>query len=428
MADAGLNKASDYKVTKMQLITSDGVSIDLMGLLVETSIYSDIFSSVLTGTIYVTDGKDVLSTLNLHGNEYLRFAIDKPSLDAPIERLFRIYKVSKREGNVGSDIAQNYMLHFCSDELILSLSMSLSKSYKQMKYSDMIIDICQNVLQIPEFDPDYIDDTLGNYDIIIPNLRPLEAINWLASRCYGEGMDNYFFFETFYGYELSSIQTLFNNKDGNKAAYLFDNKRLNSQPINDSSALNEIKIVNGFDTITMKTNGAYASKLLTIDIVNQKQNTYTYSITDLESQNLMMNPYKILNNYTDRNKQTQYENYDAYFRTVTTFNEDIDKYMMSRNMHMALMNNFKLRFSVPGDININAGDMVTIKFPIYEPGDGSSPKQYNEYLTADYLITSLRHIFNQTSGHTSFAEVALDSFNKALPASVAPEKLRTSRT
>jgi hypothetical protein len=423
MSDPGITKASDYAINKLQIITSGGNTIDIKDIVVETSIYQDIFSTVLSGQILVTDGHDMIARMAFCGNEYLRMSIDKPTLENPIERIFRIYKVSHREPNVGNDNAQNYILNFCSEELILSLSMLVSKSYKQQTYSSMVTDICQNILKIPDFDSSKIETTLGNYSIIIPSLRPFEAINFLASRSYGSGKNCFFFFETFDGYQFSSLQNLYSGDT--HAEYVFDNKRLDSEPANDLNAINTLSALQDYDLITMIGSGAFAARLLTVDFVNQKQKTIDYGIDDKQNKNMLLNKYMPINDYTDRNNNALYKNFDAYYRTVTTFGENIDLYMLDRAQQMAMLNNSRLKYNIPGDVILKAGSIIKIKYPIFEYTD-TKEKTYNDYKSTKFLVTAVRHIFT-INGYTTQVELSQDSYDKGIPASVAPQKLRNTR-
>jgi len=426
MADTiGLRKASDREINKIQLVSSNGNELDIRDSIVELSLFQDIYSPVMSGQIVITDGHDLVSTFGLCGNDYIRISIDKPTLNKPFERLFRIYKISNRQPNTANDVGLNYLIHFCSEEMLLSLSTLVSKSYSKMPYSNMIVDICQNFLNIPEFNKNLIETTGGNYSIIIPNLRPFEAINFLASRSFnGNNKHGYFFFETRDGYQFSSLQSMF--ASSTYATYALENKRLDPDPSNDWLAFNEFRVVNDFDVISMMSNGGYAAKLLTIDPMRQKHTLNTYSQADRQAKKLLMNKYLPFNDYTDRNGNKLSDNYDSFFRVATTFTENIDQFLMNRTLSMALMNNFKINYNIPGDIMLKPGLMVQIKFPVFEYS-GTGNKKFDERRDgANFLITSVRHQFIMDTFST-IVEVVQDSFIKSLPNSGAPATLRNLR-
>src|SRR6266850_1435554 len=102
----GLINSSDYKLNTLNIITSDGKIIDVSGLMVELNLYEDIFSAVMTGSLVMGDALDLISSFSLHGNEFVVINIDKPSLNNPIKKTFRIYKISNR--SLGTNGLQNY--------------------------------------------------------------------------------------------------------------------------------------------------------------------------------------------------------------------------------------------------------------------------------------------------------------------------------
>jgi hypothetical protein len=140
MADNnGVYNSKDYKIVNLELINSGGQTIDLRNIFVEMQIFQDIYSSVMNGNILIQDGNDTFANFYMCGNEYLKVKIDKPGLNRPLERLFRIYKTTDRRPS--TDSGQVYLLHFCSDEMLSSESLNVSKAYKSTKIKDVVSDI-----------------------------------------------------------------------------------------------------------------------------------------------------------------------------------------------------------------------------------------------------------------------------------------------
>src|ERR1700674_4616492 len=135
----GMIASSDYKLTTLSIINSTGDRVDVKPILLSLDLYEDIFSPCMTGNMTLGDGADIISSYQLHGNEYVILSIDKPSLNKPIIKTFRIYKIANRR--MDETALQNYTIHFCSEELLLSTQTLLSHSYKGTKISDMVLDI-----------------------------------------------------------------------------------------------------------------------------------------------------------------------------------------------------------------------------------------------------------------------------------------------
>src|ERR1700733_12205265 len=204
----GLFSSSDYKISSLAIVTSAGQSVDIRNIMLELNIYEDVFSPVITGDVTIGDGADIISTYMLHGNEFLLVDVDKPTLNKPIQKIFRIYKISDRK--FGTASLQNYTLYFCSEELLLSTQLLVSKSYKGLRIDQMVNDLLVNKLQV---NPNKISNgifsqTQTNFDIIIPRMQPLEAIQWLTPRAYNNNQNLWFFFENKDGFNFTSYENL----------------------------------------------------------------------------------------------------------------------------------------------------------------------------------------------------------------------------
>jgi hypothetical protein len=143
---SGLIASSDYKLSTLTIVTSQGDAVDVKPILLSLDIYEDIFSPSMTGQMVLGDGADIINSYQIHGNEFLLLSVDKPTLNQPIVKTFRIYKVANRK--MSDTALQNYTLFFCSEELVLTAQMSISQSYKGMRISDIVNDILKSKLKI----------------------------------------------------------------------------------------------------------------------------------------------------------------------------------------------------------------------------------------------------------------------------------------
>jgi hypothetical protein len=77
-----------------------------------------------------------------------------------------------------------YILHFVTPETITNLKTRVSKSYKGMIISDIVDDLHNNWLSGGPID---IEPTKFQHHIIIPNISPIQAINWLCTHANSAG-------------------------------------------------------------------------------------------------------------------------------------------------------------------------------------------------------------------------------------------------
>ena len=420
MADAsnaeGVFGSKDFKIESLELINSGGQTLDLREIFVEMQIWQDIYSSVMYGEILINDGNDVFCNFYMVGNEYIKVSIDKPGLGRPLQRIFRIFKASQRAPS--TDSGQTYTLHFCSDEMISSQQILVSKSYKSAKIRDVVSDILLKELGTEPSRIASLEQTSGNFDFIIPNYRPFEAIQWAAARGYDQKKFCYFFFENKNGFNLTSLQTLIKQKPYKTLKYeLKNNER---DPANNKDSIDNLDILNDFDMLNSIPNGAFASRMLMIDLFNQSYNFADYDLTAAESQQNLINKFKPVNSFKNSKNQTLFESKESFFRTYLAINDtaseksnDIKNWLLPRAMHMIMLNHFRIRVTLPGDIEMKAGDVVNYEFPMFESANKAG-KKLDKKRTGKYLVAAVNHKFSNDIFET-IAELVSDSYAEEVP-------------
>jgi hypothetical protein len=350
------------------------------------------------------------------GNEYIKVSIDKPGLGRPLQRIFRIFKASQRAPS--TDSGQTYTLHFCSDEMISSQQILVSKSYKSAKIRDVVSDILLKELGTEPSRIASLEQTSGNFDFIIPNYRPFEAIQWAAARGYDQKKFCYFFFENKNGFNLTSLQTLIKQKPYKTLKYeLKNNER---DPANNKDSIDNLDILNDFDMLNSIPNGAFASRMLMIDLFNQSYNFADYDLTSAESQQNLINKFKPVNSFKNSKNQTLFESKESFFRTYLAINDtaseksnDIKNWLLPRAMHMIILNHFRIRVTLPGDIEMKAGDVVNYEFPMFESANKEG-KKLDKKRTGKYLVAAVNHKFSNDIFET-IAELVSDSYAEEVP-------------
>lgn len=415
--DSGLITTKDYEIKNLELIASNGETIDLRKVFLELQIYQDLYASVMSGEIYINDGNDLFNNFNFCGNEYLRLNIDKGGLGLPIQKIFRVYKATDRTPAKNS--SQVYALHFCSDEMMLSNSMKVSKSYKGQSVSDIVWDVMTNILKISSEKINSFETTSGTYDFVVPYYRPLEVIQWATARAYDvQPKFCYFFYENSFGFNFQSLQGLYKQKP--YKTMTFDIKQINPDPSDNRDSIDKFKILNDYDAMMSVSNGSFASRILAVDVFNQTYRNYDYSLDIAESQKNLLNAAKPVNMPKNASGNTNMESYESYFTTYIQINDtsserenSIEKWMQPRALHLAAINAFRFQAVLPGDIAMKAGDIVEFKFPKFVAPDDKG-KEYDELRSGKYLVTAVNHKFREDVFET-IAEFSSDSYASRLP-------------
>jgi hypothetical protein len=189
--------ADDVRIIELTLISSNGKNADLRKIFNTLNIYEDIFEHVITGTIQLIDGVNLLGEFAIHGNEYLNVVLEKVGLtskEARYQKLFRIYKITDREKSPASQ-TQTYVLHFCSEELVFSNQQSISRSFFGKNTRDYVKAICKSDLQISDSKLGAFDQSKGLTEFALTRKNPLDAIQYLTEQSFGDSNSPFFFYE-----------------------------------------------------------------------------------------------------------------------------------------------------------------------------------------------------------------------------------------
>ena len=138
-----LKYSTDFVFDNLTLQTNYGASIDLSPFMVELSYFEDIFSCAISGNIVLSDSSSVINIGTLNGTEFIKISFrkaDSQNSKFYINRTFRVYSVTKRVIDKGNNY-ENYVINFCSEELLLSEQYRISKSYVNKNITDIIKDL-----------------------------------------------------------------------------------------------------------------------------------------------------------------------------------------------------------------------------------------------------------------------------------------------
>ena len=432
MASQGILNTRDYDLKSLTLLTSNGV-IDFRYIMNEISYHEDLFGGVISGYVMVTESSSYSEFLSFNGNEFLLLTFakyDDPSLT--ITKKFRVYKMDNRKLS-GNMRTETYTLQFCSEELLLSEQYKIGKSYPNQQISQVIKDICTNHLGISTSRL-RIDETYGNYSFVIPNLKPLDAINWLST--YARTADGYngstfngadmIFYENKNGFNFKSLQTL---TDGNDVVvyntYSYDPKNTEQNNLTEEVYnVTTYEILDSYDTLNAINSGMFANQLLSVDILTRKRMTTNFDYEKYwnDSSTGGLNHYPVTNNYQNRfgkklNETSQatlklvFSNFDEANNAVVQANPGsvapnifAETYIPYRTAQLALANYTRLKISLPGDPNLTIGSVIKFNLLSNDP----SGKELNLYYSGFYLVTAVRHMITQKD-YKTVLEIAKES-------------------
>jgi hypothetical protein len=354
--------------------------------------------------------------------------------------LFRIYKIAKRQKTFNID-SEVYVLNFCSDEVLLSEQTKISKSYPRQTIRQIVVDILENYLKVPSTRYS-LDETLGSYNFIIPNLKPFEAINWLCTYAksgetsggssYNVGAD-LLFYQDKNNYNLTSLQTLFNKSVATSSNFYYDPKNVGASLYTGNRDIFNVlsyEFLDSFDSIEGVSTGMFANRVLTFDPLLRRYsvNDFNYETYTGVAKTLNKNP--IVNNTVNRIGKALYETPDACYKLAVsnknqrvdvkyineTFEKqnsvspdiDVENFLSNRKAQLSLANYHRIKFYVAGDPRISVGDTINFNILDGSPTQAPNDKKMDPFYSGKYLITAVRHML-QPAAYTTVVEIVKDS-------------------
>ena len=129
----GLQHAGQYIIEDLRLVTTTGLEVNLINSVIGITLFEDIFSMTVTGTIAIMDSVNLASHGPLLGQEYLHLKIRTPFVNkdesATIDfskNAFLVHSISKRQKLSGG--VQGFVLSFVSQELVKNQRLRVTQS------------------------------------------------------------------------------------------------------------------------------------------------------------------------------------------------------------------------------------------------------------------------------------------------------------
>lgn len=463
MANQELNTSTkDVILEEVVIVSSNGMAEDInTGTMIDViKIYEDIFQQVIAGSIQITDGVGLFPKLSLHGNEFIRikFRLPGEGLSNPevkYEKVFRIYKCSDRRP-MGKNQMQRYELHFCSEELIFSNQLTLSRKLREGSARDHAISICRKDLKINrrKLIPSNFESSMGTSDLILTQYKPLEAIEYLCSRSYNENESTFLFFENRDGFNFMSIEGIVKRPsimtlNYNTATITEDQTTSAYKNFNSVIEYNYPKVFNVLENTGTTTHNG---RLFTLDLVTQTYKKYDYSYVSPGTKKMLMDaasPFSPtgklsfpFNEAKNRNGKALYEEYGTevnfcltnkgrgnlpYFteKGIRSVDTSVERTLLQRKAQLSSLRNSEVNCMVPGNPLITVGRMVEFTLPAFMP-ENPNKRMTDPYLTGKYLVTRVCHVIVGTTLQTKLT-LSKNSFNDNLDNFVEGEFYKKAR-
>lgn len=429
---------SGFLIKELSLVYKEK-RLDISGLFQELNIYDSILLPCMHGNIVMIDAKGLTDELTLDGSENLIVNIQKNEFgnanDAlTFKKVFRIFKQTNRK-NVNLT-AEAYILHFISEEYILSEQLRVTQSYENT-YGNIASSILEDYLGVNlkrEIEKGGLfSNTIGMRKIVIPNLHPIDAIEWCAKRSLDENESpTFLFFENMNGYNFVNLAKLLLNSPIAKLNFIPKNISLGDKAEEVAFlGVKDFKVLTQYDFLKNVQNGVYAGKFIGFDPITrtiaQREISFDDHYYTMKHSNKVPNLSVVKNKLGKENiemfdaKQSvyvfgYYRNENEYINEndpeSLNFVDDPYKYIFQRK---AIIQNFltqRVQVLLPGNFSITSG--VNVELLVPKLGERlKDDDNYDKSLYGKYLVIAAHHSIKPTM-HEVVIECASDSSNREL--------------
>jgi len=450
----GIQTAGEFAIEELKLVTSSGLEVDLTTSVIGLTLFEDIFSMTISGTVAIADSVNLASYGPLLGQEYLHLKISTPTFkdeSAVIDfskNAFLVHSISNREKL--TDGVQGFTLSFVSQELVRN---------QRLKVTQSLTDTWSNIVKKMLTDPAYIgtkkkidlEPTAGVKKFVAPNVRPLDIIVLGMKQAVSEfkGEPTYLFYETLKGFNFRTLASLYNNAP--RLDYITVATGTNPVGNKDYNVLTELRtvlsyeIVSNNDSIANYRAGMFGSKLITHDIISKSYETKIYNyhdnftneshivggvtlgtpefplasalalndkglrVSDFPARTFMMPTSTtggVDSQHTTENNTNPYMAYDPH------------KWLQRRNSQMIQLENaLQVNIMTHGNTLINAGDKVILNLPYTASVKPAGNEKFDRFYKGPFLIKRIRHDFIMNSSpkrHRMYMNLVKDSIEEEL--------------
>ena len=452
---SGIQYAGEYTLESVRLFASSGNIIPLNGLTVSISLFENIFSPTMSGTITLLDANSIVSNLPIIGQEFLSFKIKTASITEGgtsiidfTKNPFSVYKIDQRIEGTNSELIT---LHFASPEMLRNLRTRVSKSYTNT-IDNIAIDVIQNSRYINSKKDLFIEETVGVRKIISPNSNPFTFIQKLSSEAISKnnGSPFFLFYENKEGFNFRSLDSLYaqpitaeyntgefyhQESSGTVVKNVLEEY---SRPIS-----HEMVAVN--DTVSNVRGGLLASDLITYDIYSKKYerknfryfnnfndygrlgNSPIYNTNFIDEFDNTVDNFTNANIHlhpTSKNNGSDAQHYvlDPTAKNIKSLYSPngIENTLLPRQSKFVELNKgVSLNVKVHGSTNISVGQII--QFNKQTVGNANESGDFDPYYTGRYIISNLRHIFDLApkKEHSIVMSLVKDGYEQELEQNTA---------
>jgi hypothetical protein len=404
------------------------------------SIFEDLYSNCLTGSLSLLDTNHLLTDFPIIGEETVQLCFRSMHTKIAIELRMRVTGISEIEKINENSVL--YTLLLTSEVAIRSEKQKISRSFSKGYLSDIVSIICEKYLglineksvSVVEKSEYYVkekDVSLNYYGIetnsghiekyVVPNFSPFRLLNKLCVRASSTTGALFFFFQDINRFRFVNLEDVFKNrKNSNKIkTIVYIPKDVSENKEVQWNVVYDYKIVKRFDVFKNMSKGMYSSEINYVDIEKRNVETkqFYYQKDAKKYYHINNNKFLLTSEYSDITHDVGNEKPLTVSSTVMSHKGDLESQDYSdhksevyqRRMSMqSQIDSLVVQVEMAGDSsgNIAVGDIINF----YVPRD---QEKGDTYVSGNYLVTRIHHSVDLSEKYKLLIEMVTDTISES---------------
>jgi len=394
-------KPGDVEIKTLVISTHSGVSVSLMDLYVELSVFEDILSPYMTAYITLIDGVGLLKSGPLLGGELVLIEFSTPTRKSAKYSFF-VKSIEDVDSVAPMNTSYSYTLNCISEEAFINNTKVISKTY-----TGTISEIIANILKkdLGSKKDFFYDTTKGIQDYIINYEKPFEAISKASKRGVSlqDKSSSYMFFENRSGFNYMTLETIADLKKDSIGDKVFINSPMSgAKESNNPEEFRQLIGMTVSDTPSLVDDiddGVFNSEVKTFDLLTKTVKSTKFNIAEkvkdfkgfgsAGSESIRL-PDKVVKKYANQTSK-------IYFRVSDSSSKEtyIDDMLSNKLAYTMLALKSPMLLNAHGDSNLEVGDIINVKYAKSTGLDGDTKKE-ERYTSGNQMIIRLRHFIRKT--------------------------------
>lgn len=383
---ANQNIPGYIEILTCTLATQAG-TINLINHVKSFSLYESIYQPAYYLEMFISESRALMDTLPIVGDERMTLSFKTPSLE-PLEVELIVTNINSAT-NEQTVRHRGYTIIAASVEVLANKTNFIQKAYNT-NISSMIEDITKTYLMSSK--PLDIMETRGIQRIIIPNLRPYNAIDMLRRRAIANGEESslFFFYENRDGLHFKTLEKLMHDGVVGRRTYT------NDATINTDVLKSPMRNILGFHQRDL-THHAHnvGSGSLNTRVATFDYRTLTYRREDVDVDERRL--YTARGNMTRVNTERFRSDWSSRPGAVSFIPVDSDRpetfiptVTPYHRAAAAIFAQGALELRLFGDSTLSVGQKF--KAEIWENKGSTDNPEIDRMIADEYLLTSIRHM------------------------------------